>query len=134
MIASTQQILTRHRIEQVLMRAEYLDQPDRALLDQVLARNVRPRQIAAVTGCTARCVQRRVRRLVLHLTDPAVLHILRNHRKWEASTGRVALCVLVQRRTLRDTAGELNLSLHEVRQCVQKVKGLLEAAGLANTN
>ncbi len=134
MIASTEQSLTRHHIEQVLMRAEYLDQPDRALLDQVLARGVQPRQIAAVTGCTTRSVQRKVRRLIMHLTDPTVLHILRHHHQWDTATGRVALCVFVRRFTLRRTVEQLDLSLHEVRQCVQKVRGHLEAAGVKHCN
>ena len=117
----------RELAERVLMRSAWVDGPDRELLEQVLGRGVRPRSVAAVSGVSVRTVQRRVAGLVKRLTDGDVEVVLRRHGQWPAETSSVALAVWVRGKTLRETAGELGMSLHRVRQEVQLVRGLLAA-------
>lgn len=116
----------RERIERVLFRARYLDPPDRILLVQVFDRGVRPHQIATLNNLTTRTIQRRVDALCRRLLDPQVVAILRAHSRWSAYTAGVALSVWVKGWTFRQTADRLGISLHEVRQQVQIVRGLIE--------
>lgn len=118
----------REASEVLLGRAVFLPASDRALLEQVYDRGVKPRQIAAVTGESTRAVQRRVRILVRRLCDPQVVAVLRHHRQWDRTTARVAIAYWVHRRTLHETAHDLKLTLHQVRQQLQLVRGLLIAA------
>ena len=50
----------RQLAEQVLIRSAYLDPADRALLQQVLDKQVRCADVAVVAGRSTRTVQRRV--------------------------------------------------------------------------
>lgn len=117
---------TRELSETLLNRAQFLEPADRALLEQVLEKGVRPRDIARVAGTSTRTIQRRVRNLMRRLADPDVLYVLRQHRGWSAPLRQVALALWVRRRTLRQTAAELGLSLHRVRQHAAAVRGLIE--------
>lgn len=129
MIATTTSSDKRELADRVLIRSAWVDEPERELLEQVLGRGVRPESIAAVSGVSTRTIQRRVANLIHRLTDPEVETVLRRHGRWEPRTSSVALAIWVRNRTLRDTSKELGLSLHEVRQQVQLVRGLLTAAG-----
>jgi DNA-directed RNA polymerase specialized sigma24 family protein len=111
----------------VLMRACWLDAAERALVEQVVGKGVRPHEIAAVSGRSLRTVQRQLNRVIERLMDKEVEHILRAHGDWDAMASSVALAVWVQGCTLRDTARRLGISLHQVRQQVQVVRGLLAA-------
>ncbi len=132
MIATTTSSDKRELADRVLMRSAWVDPPERELLEQVLGRGVRPESIAAVSGVSTRTIQRRVASLVKRLTHPDVEMVLRRHGRWAPKTSSVALAIWVRKRTLRDTSMELGLSLHEVRQQVQLVRGLL-TAGRAET-
>lgn len=110
----------------VLLRAEWLGEADRALIEQVYGKGVRPADVAAVVGCSTRMVQRRVANLVKRLMDPMIVFVLRNHGDWDKLTAGSALAVLVRGLTLRDAASELGVSLHYVRTRVQVVRGLFE--------
>ena len=117
----------RELAEQILIRSAHLDPADRALLQQVLDKQVRCADVAAVAGRSTRTVQRRVAAMIRRLTDPAVVYILRHHRRWDPVTAQVALAVRVRHWTLRQTAQHLDLSLHQVRQHIERVKTLTEA-------
>lgn len=123
----------RQLAEQVLIRSAYLDPADRALLQQVLDKQVRCADVAVVAGRSTRTVQRRVAAMIRRLTDPAVVHILRHHRRWDPITAEVALAVCVRRWTLRQTADHLDLSLHQVRQHIERVKTLVETSSAKAT-
>lgn len=111
----------------VLNRAHFLDPPDQALLEQVLGRGVRPIEVAKVAGFSTRTVQRRVRQLTRRLLDARVEYVLRHYHQWPSPLPQIALAVWARQWTLRQTADRMNLSLHQVRQHVAAVRGLIDA-------
>jgi len=113
--------------ETVLNRAHFLEAPDQALLEQVIGRGVRPIEVAKVAGLSTRTVQRRVRLLTRRLLDPRVEYVLRHYHQWPAPLSQIALGVWARQWTLRKTADRLGLSLHQVRQHVAAVRGLIDA-------
>ncbi len=128
MIALTRDADRRLQTERVLMRASWLAPADRALVEQVLQRGVRPHQIAAIAGVTTRTIQRRLARLIDRLTDPDCEFILRHHRQWDKPAGDVAIAIWIRGLTFRQTAEQLGMTLHNVRQQVQMIRGYLQAA------
>jgi len=113
--------------ETVLVRAKFLDPRDRALLDQVLGRGVRPYEVAKVAELSTRAVQRRVRLLIRRLLDPGVEYVIRHYHQWPRDVADVAIAVWVKRWSMRRTADHFDLSLHRVRQHVEATRGLISA-------
>ena len=125
--ATTRRSDRRQLADLVLARAAWVDAEDRMLLEQVLGRGVRPRELATLMRCSTRTVQRRVRQLVRRLTDRTAVRVLREHRDWRAETAAVALAFYLRRHTLRQIAGETGLTLHQVRMHLQRARGMLES-------
>ncbi len=115
----------REAAEVILGRAEFLDEVDRVLLEQVLDKGVLMRQIALLSGKSVRSVQKRVEVLSKRLIDPGVVYVIRHHGRWTRAMGKVALNVWVRKRTLRETARVMGMSLHQVRRAVEAVKGII---------
>ncbi len=113
--------------DRVLMRADWLDPAERALVVQVLANGVSPADVAAVAGVTRRSVQRRVRAVSQRLISPLATAVLQGQGRWDRTTASAALNVWVRGCTMRETGRRLSLSLHEVRQHLQMARGLIEA-------
>lgn len=111
----------------VLRRSEWLEPGDRALLEQVFGRGGRARELAAMLQVSPRTVQRRIRQLVRRLTDPRVLVVMRRHGRWEQVIGSVAVAHFIRGLTFRQIAEERGLTLHDVRQQIQFVRGLIAA-------
>ncbi len=121
-------LIVRQLTDAILIRAPFLDAPERTLLQQVFARGIRPHEIAAVSERSPRTIQRRVRQLVERLTDETVLHFIRNHHKWAPDTAAVALALWVRGHSYRQAAADLNLTLHQIRQLAAAVRALTAGA------
>jgi len=122
---TTRESSRRALAERVLSRADWVDEPDRRLLEQVIGRGAPPREIAPLMNCSTRTVQRRVRRLVQRLTDPTVLTVMRRSRRWPRATREVARRFYVRRHTLRKIAGDTGMTLHEVRTELNRARGAM---------
>mgnify|MGYP006302375777 CR=1 FL=1 len=112
----------------VLDRAEHLDNPERALIQQVYGQGVRTDDLAAVLGVSRRTVQRRLQRLVERLTDPLTVFVIRHQARWDRLTAAIAVSVWVKGLPLRQAAARHDVSLHTVRQRLAHVKGMHAAA------
>lgn len=115
----------RERVETVLNRADYLEPCDRALLNQVLGKDVKPSEVAVVIGVTTRSIQRRVQRLMERLTDDEVVFVLRNSPNWSESLAAAATMVWVHDKSMRETSVAMGASLHSVRNYVAAVRVLM---------
>jgi len=109
--------------EELLGRAKWLDPKDRALVTQVVERDVPARDAARLMGRSTRSIQRRVAHLIKRLTDPEVVIVLRERRRWPRPLGHIALDIWVRGRTLRDTCRRHDMTLHELRMAVQQIRG-----------
>jgi len=123
---SWKSLLTREMHELVVARAEQLDEADRALITQAIDRGSDTKDVATLLGVSVRTVQRRLRSLILHLTSPRTIAVLRNQDRWPRDLVRVAMDVCVRRRTLRDTAARHGVTLHRVRRMLAEVDGRVD--------
>jgi len=128
-VADTRRSTRRVQGDRLLMRADWLDRSDRALLVQVLGNGVRPADVADLLGLSTRTVQRRIRRLVKRLNSPTTAAVLAHEGHWDRKTFAVAVAVWIRGWTLRRTAEHMNISLHRVRQHLQIARGLIKADG-----
>ena len=115
-------------VERLLERAEYLDPPERLLLEQILCGGVAVEHLARLAGTEPRKLQRKVRRLIAALGHPNAEWIVRHGHKLAGLQRQIAIRLWMQGLSLRQTARRLDLSLHDVRQHAQVINGLLSAA------
>ena len=67
---------------------------------------------------------------MFRLSDPEVIFVLRNRAKWGEPIATLATAVWVHQKPLREVAAALSMSLHDVRQRVQMIRGVFsESSG-----
>ncbi|MFG0253190.1 MAG: hypothetical protein ACF8NJ_09985 [Phycisphaerales bacterium JB038] len=113
--------------ERILLRAEWLEPADRALLESVYADQVPIARLARLRGHSPQRLRRRVRKLVGQLLAPSTSYVLSRRSDWGRERWQVACKHLVAGRDLRRTAADLGLTLHTVRKHVEAVRTLFEA-------
>ncbi len=113
--------------ERVLMRAEWLEPADRALLESVYGDHVPIPRLARLRGQAPRRLRRRVQTLVERLLAPKTSYVLARGGDWSRERWRVACKYVVAGRGLRGTADDLGLTLYAVRKHMEAVRTLYEA-------
>ena len=115
----------RELTETILLRCTALEETDRILVEQVVGRGVKPREVAAMSGASVRSVQRRLRGLVQRLLDSEVVYVLRHRQHWTRSRANVATVIWVQGHSMQKACEKLSMPLQEVRDHAQAVRGLI---------
>lgn len=103
-------------------RAEVLAPEDRRLLLDYHDRGLRLMEIAIIHGISRATVCRRLRVLEKHLTGRRTGEILRRRHLWRGVDRLVAEAHFLRRRSLRRTAAESGLTLHQVRSAVRRIR------------
>lgn len=120
----------REHAELLTERAAWIPAPDRELVEAVyreghsVASYVRAHRGLGFERWTERSARRRLRRLVERLASPRFAFVIAARTSWPIARRRVAMAVVVQGKTLRDTARTLGLSLHVVRRHIDAVDAL----------
>lgn len=116
--------------EALLARAAYLPPADQALVRLIYERGGKLAEAAAMLGRSRQQVGRLLQRLVRRLGDPQSHFILQHLDQWDARTRAIALAIWLHRRSARNVADQLGLSLHAVRQQIQAIRIMMQLAGL----
>ncbi len=118
----------RHRdaAEKLLDYADFLESADRALLRAIFDRGLSATEFARAMGQPPRRVRQRVQRLVQRLGSTPFQFVLRNRYAWSAARRQVAESIFLRGLTQRRAAAQLGLSLHQVRQEIERVRALYE--------
>lgn len=124
----------REEQEYVLLRARFLDPPERALLVGAIDRGLTSRELADLLNLRPRAVRRRLQRLLEHVNDPLFRFVLRERETWPRTRRRVAEAVILRRHTQRRAAAELEITIHRVRLELHRIRTLHEAASRAERN
>lgn len=124
----------REHAEMLAERAAFLPAHDRELVEAVyheglsVAGYVRRQRDRDIVRWTERAARRRLRRLVERLASPRFVFVLGARSSWPLTRRRVAVAVVIQGRSLRETARSLGLSLHAVRRHIDAVEALYTEA------
>ena len=112
--------------ERLLDYADHLDGSDRALLRAVFDRGLTSTDLARVIGQEPRAVRRRVQRLVERIGSASFQFVMRNCDGWPSSRRQVGESIILRGSTQRRAAVQLGLSLHQVRQEIERIRALYE--------
>jgi DNA-directed RNA polymerase specialized sigma24 family protein len=107
-------------------RAAWLPEEDRALIHAVYREHLTAREVAFLRGATARRVRRRLRTLIERMLSRRFEVVLRERDGWGVVRRRIATSVVLEGRTLRETAERLGLTLHAVRRQMVVIEALIE--------
>jgi DNA-directed RNA polymerase specialized sigma24 family protein len=147
--------LPRAQIDDVLLAARHLPPRDRALIDSVYRRGMSINAIASMTRIRPHGLRRRLRGIMRRLRSPLFRHVLREVMtagQREASTMQpkhagdatglnpagasrelspehrraIARAIVLDRRKQRDVARDLNLTLHQVRRELDRLRAIAE--------
>jgi hypothetical protein len=141
------------QVEEVLLAARHLPQTERALLDSVYRRGMSIHAIAVATGLPPQRLRRRLRSIVRRLRAPMFRYVLRelffdhsdssgdeaavalaqkvprarrrrSNRVSRAQSRAIARGIVLERRSQRSVARELDLSVHQLRCELQRLRAL----------
>ena len=125
---ANKQALSNRRLiaEKVVMRAEFLDSADRALLQAVFDRGMTAAEIARATGEKPQSMRRRVQRLVERLGSNPYQFVMRQKKDWPPCQQKVGESVFLRGLSHRETSQLLGISLHSVRREVERIRSLYD--------
>lgn len=112
----------RDMMETIIALSEHLNPSDRALIQSVYDRGVTATDLARATGQSPRRIRERTRRLMQHVTSPMFRHVVRNRNDWPEQRRNVATAIFLERMTQRQAAAKLELTIHRVRQEIDRVR------------
>lgn len=110
--------------ERVVMRLEHLPEVDRAILRSVFVDHRTVKDLAPMSGYSAKVLRRRVSRTVKRVLGPRFGFVLERRGSWTPTRRRVATLCFIDGRSVREVATELGLSLHAVRRHREAIEAL----------
>ncbi|MCZ6834480.1 MAG: hypothetical protein O7G85_01775, partial [Planctomycetota bacterium] len=102
--------------ERLLELVEYLSPSDRALLEAVYHRGMKPTELARAINARPRMIRSRVQRIVQRLNSPLFKFVSGHRADWPRLRREVGELIVLKGTSQRDTAAKLGVSLHRVRQ------------------
>lgn len=117
----------REQIEQILARAAWLPDSDRAVLEAVFGEGKTVTEVAVLMGCPPRALRRRVRRLLDRVLAHRFVFVTSRIDGWPPTRRRVATACVIEGCSLRDAAKRLGISLYSVRRHHEAINAQLEA-------
>ena len=106
----------RDEVEQILLLAEYLPQDDRELIEAVYLHGRSTAAIARLARISQRTVQRRVQRTLKRMKDRRFAFVALRGQQLPTDLRGVARRLILEGRTLRDTARTCRKTLHQIRE------------------
>lgn len=110
--------------EQVAVRAALLEAGERLLLEQVYLHGWTAKRVACLSGCSARQVRRRVRRLTRLVLAPGFAAVAVRSGEWSDEMREVGRAVFIRGLSRRAAASELGLPYIRVLQHARAVEAL----------
>ncbi|MEM0982368.1 MAG: hypothetical protein AAGI17_00295 [Planctomycetota bacterium] len=117
----------RELIETIVLRAVVLEPDDRELMLAIYRDNRRISEIAALLSVPPRRLRARVRRIIKRVLDPRFAFVARNREQWPTTRRRIATLRVLYGRTLRETAAQLELTIHQIRRAEDIIAALFAA-------
>lgn len=118
-------------VELILVRAEFLDTRDRALIDAYFHRGIGIGAIAVIDGRRPQVIRRRIRALCDHVRTDLFEYVMRSRNRFGTTRGRVAEAVYLKGQSRRAAAATLGISHHSVRRHCEAIEELARSAAEA---
>jgi len=102
--------------DSIVTRAQHLKGSDKTLVLAMYRDGQSAAQIARLGNQDPRQVRRRIRRALTRLTDPVFIFVITHQSKWSNTRRKVAQSLFQAGCSIRQTADNLNLKMHQVRR------------------
>ncbi len=114
--------------DSIVHRAQYLTGQDRALVLAMYRDGQSAANIARLSNQDSRQVRRQIRRALLRLTDPNFIFVIANQSSWSPTRQKIARDLFQSGLSIRQTAENLNLKVHQVRRHRTAILELINAS------
>ena len=120
--------------DEVTLWADFLADPDRAILHSIFLHNVQIRTLAASGRTAADTLRKRIRRLLQRISSIEFQFIARNLAVLPPPTRAIAQLCILQGRSISEAAAELRLAPNYVRQHRRMALPILNSLLASNTS
>lgn len=117
---------SRDMAEIVADHAQWALPDDRAIIWAIYRDGLTAQQVAHLRSESPRLLRARVRRIVARLVSDQFRFVLRKRDGWPQLRRAVGGACVLQGRSMRDAAGFLHLSLHQVRREMGVIRALMD--------
>jgi hypothetical protein len=114
--------------ESVLRRCEWLTPGDRQLLRSIYADGNPIARLAPMLRTGERALRRRIERLLDRVNSRRFAYVAVRHTHWPTVRRHIAASMVLQGRSLRQTATAMGMSLYSVRRHYEAINALFEAS------
>ncbi len=114
--AHAQRQLKRKQVQELLALADYLPDKDRVLIEHVLGKGMPVARVAKLYQRPPRQLQRQATNVIKRMSDQLFKFVALHMNTLPAETRTTARYVVLQGKSLRETARSTNTSLHYVRR------------------
>lgn len=114
--------------ESVLNRSEWLSPSDRQLLRSIYADGHPVARLAPMLHVGKRSLRRRIERLLERVNSRRFAYVAARHARWPSTRRRIAASMVLEGRSLRETAESMGMSLYNVRRHYEAINALFEAS------
>ena len=119
--------LRRNHIEKLLNRAQYLDETEGALIEQVYRYGNSISSIARVSGQSAADIRRQIARVLKRINSPLFTYMITHGDLLPAKVRRTATWVVIKGYSQRRVADMSGQTLHRVRKHIEILRALARA-------
>ncbi len=102
--------------DSIVTRAQHLKGNDKPLVLAMYRDGQTAAQIARLGNQDPRQVRRRIRRALSRMTDPVFIFVITHQTNWSTTRRKVAQSLFQAGCSIRQTANDLNLKMHQVRR------------------
>lgn len=102
--------------DQIITRSFHLKGPDRALVEAMFRDGQSATQIARLGNQDPRQVRRRIKLALNRLSDPVFIFVITHQSNWSSTRRKVAQSLFQAGFSIRQTAEQLELKVHQVRR------------------
>ncbi len=118
----------RRLMERLSLLAEHLGADDRALVEQVCGHGVPIATVARLSRRPQRAMQRQFHRIMQRVNSKEFTFVLAHFGHFRGVQRRVARSVFLEGTSMRRAASEHRITLHQVRQHVDAIRAIANAA------
>jgi hypothetical protein len=116
----------RASIDQILEYSRDLSAADRALIEGVYVRGMRPAEFARAVGMESGAIRKRLERTVRRMSSPLFRFVVRHKNDWTEDRAAIADAVILRGLSQRSTAMMLGIGVHRVRREIDRIRALVD--------
>lgn len=113
----------------IVTRAQHLKGQDRSLVLAMYSDGLSAAEIARLGNLEPRQVRRRIKNALIRMQSPVFTFVLNHQSNWSSTRRKIASSIFREGHSIRQTAEDLGLKIHQVRRHRSAILDLMDAHG-----